>query len=519
MSDGQRTSEATRVPDGCMFELYSSRMCEVGTKGCPVTHAQRTGDAQTEVFKPRDFADEARAFYARRFEDATAEITNLMVEFANVANSVRRSEAAPTKGIEFLGREIEKLGEELSRAESDVRELNEENQALLGVFYRAWDWRDWRGTPRETAGITALTDAVDEALAIGRLKAREHIEQERRASAEASPLNTALAEERELCAKVAEDYAPGCMGGVPIAAAIRRLRTGEEHDPIVAWKRRESASKLTAREVIGMSDEAWSKHPENEASPNASVARDYYDELGDMIEKHPPGLGSGEPAAPTPSAAEDLADIRKMTDAEVDAELRAAGADPAEVGDMGRVAAYLGMVARFRWPGGQQQKELERILKEVRLDERRRAAGVVTVVRRCTCSTAIGRIGRPDDQQHRRVQGADCPIHAIGAFNAESARIGSSAFVDPGPRDHLQETVDKVLSADSSWPTPGGVYLNREDYDALLEVVEAGARVVRNATTHCGLDDLVRHPLVTELKKAIDAADATQFTRVDKGDK
>jgi hypothetical protein len=39
-------------------------------------------------------------------------------------------------------------------------------------------------------------------------------------------------EERELCARLAETYAPGCMGGTPIAAAIRRLRTGGAHDPL-----------------------------------------------------------------------------------------------------------------------------------------------------------------------------------------------------------------------------------------------------------------------------------------------
>jgi hypothetical protein len=85
-----------------------------------------------------------------------------------------------------------------------------------------------------------------------------------------------------------------------------------------------------------------------------------------------------------------------MTDAEVDAELTAAGGDPVKIGDMGRAIAYLGKVARFRWPGGLQQSELERLLAEVRLHERRRIE--------------------------------------IGSFNQESARVGSNAFVDPaGP--------------------------------------------------------------------------------------
>lgn len=58
-------------------------------------------------------------------------------------------------------------------------------------------------------------------------------------------LDRARADDRELCARVAEDYAPGCMGGVPIAAAIRRLRSGDPHDPLKRWERlrRERAPK------------------------------------------------------------------------------------------------------------------------------------------------------------------------------------------------------------------------------------------------------------------------------------
>jgi hypothetical protein len=89
--------------------------------------------------------------------------------------------------------------------------------------------------------------------------------------------------------------------------------------------------------------------------------------------------GSARPGASTlDRIAESLdADVFDMSNEEVEAELRAAGADPVAVGDMGLVAAYLGKVARFGWPGEQQARELRQLLAHVRADERRRCIEAV----------------------------------------------------------------------------------------------------------------------------------------------
>lgn len=59
-------------------------------------------------------------------------------------------------------------------------------------------------------------------------------------------------------------------------------------------------------------------------------------------------------------------DIPMPTAEEADRELRAMGLDPVEVGYMGLVAKYLGMSARYRWPGQQQARELQALLVQVR---------------------------------------------------------------------------------------------------------------------------------------------------------
>lgn len=53
------------------------------------------------------------------------------------------------------------------------------------------------------------------------------------------------AEEREACAQIALDYTPNCMGGVPIAAAIRRREMAETEEQKTTT--RESAAKAAQR--------------------------------------------------------------------------------------------------------------------------------------------------------------------------------------------------------------------------------------------------------------------------------